>query len=63
MRQKALSKIIEREGLIKTDIVKLYDKRKILGFIQRKTLLIECYFYVAKIDTRKCASNRIYHWE
>lgn len=33
MRQKALSEIIEREGLIKTNIVKLYDKRKILGFI------------------------------
>lgn len=35
MRQKALSEIIEREGLIKTDIVKLYDKQKILGFIQQ----------------------------
>lgn len=33
MRQKALSEIIEREGLIKTDVVKLYDKQKILGFI------------------------------
>lgn len=37
MRQKALSEIIEREGLIKTDIVKLYDKQKILGFIRQNT--------------------------
>lgn len=35
MRQKALSEIIEREGLIKTDVVKLYDKQKVLGFIQQ----------------------------
>lgn len=35
MRQKALSEIIEREGLIKTDVVKLYDKQKVLGFIRR----------------------------
>lgn len=35
MRQKALGEIIEREGLIKTDIVILYDKQKIQGFIQQ----------------------------
>ena len=40
MRQKALGKIIEREGLIKTDVVKLYDKQKVLGFIQQNAWLV-----------------------
>lgn len=34
-RQKALERIIDQEKLIKTDVVKLYDKQKVLGFIQQ----------------------------
>lgn len=35
MRQKALGEIIEHEGLIKTDTVKLHDKQKVLVFIRQ----------------------------
>lgn len=34
-RQKALERIIDREKLIKNDVVRLYDKQKILSLIQR----------------------------